>query len=62
MPDDTCRRHLAEAGLPADRVEGLMGVCTAARAGEFAAQDPTLTTLTDRAPTGLEGVLRDRLA
>ncbi|MGW1132494.1 hypothetical protein [Streptomyces griseoluteus] len=62
MPDDTFRRPLAEAGLPADRVEGLMGVFTAARAGEFAAQDPTLTTLTGRAPTGLEAVLRDRLA
>ncbi|WP_086695950.1 NmrA family NAD(P)-binding protein [Streptomyces recifensis] len=62
VPDDTFRRHLAEAGLPADRVEGLMGVFTAARAGEFAAQDPTLATLIGRAPIGLEAVLRDQLA
>ncbi|GHF00119.1 hypothetical protein E5082_09580 [Streptomyces griseoluteus] len=62
MPDDTFRRHLAEAGLLSDRVEGLMGVFTAARAGEFAAQDPTLTTVIGRAPIALEVLLRDQLA
>lgn len=62
VPDDTFRGHLAEAGLPADRVEGLLGVFTAARAGEFAAQDPTLATLTGHAPVELEAVLREQLA
>ncbi|MGW4223411.1 NmrA family NAD(P)-binding protein [Streptomyces bauhiniae] len=62
VPDDTFRGHLAEAGLPADRVEGLLGVFTAARAGEFAAQDPALTTLTGHAPIELEEVLREQLA
>ncbi|NEB94191.1 NAD(P)H-binding protein [Streptomyces bauhiniae] len=62
VPDDAFRRHLAEAGLPADRVEGLLGVFTAARAGEFAAQDPALTTLIGRAPVELEAVLREQLA
>ncbi|MFB7775506.1 NAD(P)H-binding protein [Streptomyces bauhiniae] len=62
VPDDAFRRHLAEAGLPADRVEGLLGVFTAARAGEFAAQDPALTTLIGRAPIELEAVLREQLA
>ncbi|MFJ8731373.1 NAD(P)H-binding protein [Streptomyces bauhiniae] len=61
LPDDAFRRHLAEAGVPADRVEGLMGVFTAARAGEFAAQDPALTTLIGRAPVELEAVLREQL-
>ncbi|RZU36313.1 uncharacterized protein YbjT (DUF2867 family) [Streptomyces sp. BK022] len=62
VPDDTFRRHLAGAGVPADRVEGLMGVFTAARAGEFAAQDPTLTALIGRAPVDPATVLRERLA
>ncbi|WP_030803860.1 NAD(P)H-binding protein [Streptomyces sp. NRRL F-2799] len=62
LPDDAFRRDLAKAGVPADRVEGLMGVFTAARAGEFAAQDPALTTLIGRAPVELEAVLRERLA
>lgn len=62
VPDDAFRRHLAEAGLPADRVEGLLGVFTAARAGEFAARDPALTTLIGRAPVELEAVLREQLA
>ncbi|MER8032233.1 NAD(P)H-binding protein [Streptomyces bauhiniae] len=62
VPDDAFRRHLAAAGLPADRVEGLLGVFTAARAGEFAAQDPALTTLLGRDPVGLEAVLREQLA
>ncbi|MFD4539654.1 NAD(P)H-binding protein [Streptomyces bauhiniae] len=62
VPDDAFRRHLAEAGLPADRVDGLLGVFTAARAGEFAAQDPALTTLIGRAPIELEAVLREQLA
>ncbi|TGN75704.1 NAD-dependent epimerase/dehydratase family protein [Streptomyces bauhiniae] len=62
VPDDAFRRHLAEAGLPAGRVEGLLGVFTAARAGEFAAQDPALTTLIGHAPVELEAVLREQLA
>ncbi|MET7676804.1 SDR family oxidoreductase [Streptomyces seoulensis] len=62
VPDDAFRRHLAEAGLAADRVEGLLGVFTAARAGEFAAQDPALATLIGRAPAGMEEVLREQLA
>ncbi|MEU6383948.1 SDR family oxidoreductase [Streptomyces bauhiniae] len=62
VPDDVFRRHLAEAGLPADRVDGLLGVFTAARAGEFAAQDPALGTLIGRDPAGMEEVLREQLA
>ncbi|MFF7384951.1 NAD(P)H-binding protein [Streptomyces griseoluteus] len=62
VPDDVFRRHLAEAGVPADRVEGLMGVFTAARAGEFAAQDPTLAALIGRAPVDLAASLREQLA
>ncbi|MEU4112045.1 NAD(P)H-binding protein [Streptomyces sp. NPDC027717] len=61
VPDDAFRGHLAEAGVPADRVEGLMGVFTAARAGEFSAQDPALTDLIGRAPVRMEAVLRDQL-
>ncbi|MFD8298622.1 NmrA family NAD(P)-binding protein [Streptomyces bauhiniae] len=62
VPDDAFGRHLVAAGLPADRVEGLLGVFTAARAGEFAAQDPALATLIGREPVGLEAVLREQLA
>ena len=61
VPDDAFRRHLTEAGVPADRVEGLMGVFTAARTGEFSAQDTALTTLIGRAPVRMEAVLRDQL-
>ncbi|BDH05441.1 NAD(P)H-binding protein [Streptomyces seoulensis] len=61
VPDDVFRGHLAGAGVPAGRVEGLMGVFTAARTGEFSAQDPALTTLIGRAPVRMEAVLRDQL-
>ncbi|MFI8348683.1 NAD(P)H-binding protein [Streptomyces sp. NPDC085596] len=61
VPDDAFCRHLTEAGVPADRVEGLMGIFTAARTGEFSAQDPTLSTLIGRAPVRMEAVLRDQL-
>ncbi|MEV0406203.1 NmrA family NAD(P)-binding protein [Actinoallomurus sp. NPDC050550] len=60
-PDDEFREHLIDRGVPAERANQLLGVFTAARAGEFAAVDPTLATLLGREPTALATVLREQL-
>lgn len=56
--DDGFREQLVGHGVAAEVAAQLLGVFTAARAGEFAAVDPTLATLLGREPTPLEAVLR----
>jgi NAD(P)H dehydrogenase (quinone) len=60
-PDDRFREHLIGGGVPAETANQLLGVFTAARAGEFAAVDPTLATLLGREPIALATVLREQL-
>ena len=47
-----------EAVAPAEQADMLIGMFRAARAGEFAAVDPTLEQLLGRRPTALREVLR----
>ncbi|WP_327350666.1 NmrA family NAD(P)-binding protein [Streptomyces sp. NBC_01304] len=61
LSDDRFREQMAGHGLPAEQVEGLLGVFTAARAGEFAAVDPTLAALIGREPATVGAVLREHL-
>lgn len=58
VSDEQMRAQLSGVGLPAQQVDGLLGIFAAARDGEFATVDPTLTTLIGRAPLTLEQQLR----
>ncbi|MFI6951489.1 NAD(P)H-binding protein [Streptomyces sp. NPDC050422] len=60
--DGRFRDQLLGNGVPADAADQLLGVFAAARAGEFAAVDPTLAGLIAREPTALSAVLRERLS
>ncbi|MFJ2261667.1 NmrA family NAD(P)-binding protein [Streptomyces sp. NPDC087844] len=60
-PDDRFRQQLIGHGVPAETADQLLGVFTAARAGEFATVDPTLATLLGREPIALSTVLREHL-
>ncbi|MEU3459356.1 NAD(P)H-binding protein [Streptomyces sp. NPDC006733] len=60
--DEQFREQLVGHGVPAEAAAQLLGVFTAARAGEFAAVDPTLATLLGREPTTLSTLLREQLA
>ncbi|MGW1051376.1 NmrA family NAD(P)-binding protein [Streptomyces sp. CG4] len=62
VPDDQFREQMVGRGVPAERADQLLGIFTAARAGEFTAVDPTLSTLIGRAPFTLQAVLRERLS
>ncbi|WP_326691409.1 MULTISPECIES: NAD(P)H-binding protein [unclassified Streptomyces] len=61
-PEDQFRKQLGERGVPDNAVEQLLGMFAAGRAGEFAAVDPTLSTLLGRAPLTLDAVLREQPA
>ncbi|GAA0987041.1 NAD(P)H-binding protein [Acrocarpospora macrocephala] len=60
-PDDQFRGQLIGRGVPAEAADQVLGIFAASRAGEFAAVDPTLTTLLGRRPTTLDTVLREQL-
>lgn len=60
--DDQFREQLTGHGVPAEAADQLLGVFTAGRAGEFAAVDPTLTTLLGREPITLGAVLHEQLS
>ncbi|MFJ8540781.1 NmrA family NAD(P)-binding protein [Streptomyces sp. NPDC093586] len=60
-PDDGFREQLVGHGVPAETAGRLLGIFAAARAGEFAAVDPTLATLIGREPVTLGEALRERL-
>ncbi|WP_406089133.1 NAD(P)H-binding protein [Streptomyces sp. NBC_01013] len=61
-PDARFRDQLTGRGVPAEAADHLLGVFAAARAGEFAAVDPTLAGLISREPTPLSEVLRAELS
>ena len=62
VSDDRYRESLVGHGAPAERADMLIGMFRAARAGEFAAVDPTLERLLGRRPTALREVLREVVA
>jgi uncharacterized protein YbjT (DUF2867 family) len=61
-PDDQFRRQLVSNSVAAESADQLLGIFAAARAGEFAAVDPTLATLLGREPLALSTVLREQLS
>lgn len=62
VPDDAFRDGMVGHGAPAEAADGLLGIFTAARAGEFATVDSaTLPGLIGRAPIGLEDALRTEI-
>jgi NAD(P)H dehydrogenase (quinone) len=62
VSDEEYRSLLAQGGAPAGAAAMLVGLFQAARAGEFAATDPTLARLIDRPPTPLAEVLAAAIA
>jgi uncharacterized protein YbjT (DUF2867 family) len=62
VSDDRYRESLVTHGAPPERADVLIGMFRAARAGEFAAVDPTLERLLGRRPTALREVLRKVVA
>ena len=62
VSDDEHRAALRGRGLPDSAADMLVGLFRASRNGEFAAVDPTLTTLLGRPPQTMQEVLRARLA
>ncbi|MGA5500173.1 NAD(P)H-binding protein [Streptomyces umbrinus] len=61
-PDDRFQQQLVGRGVPSEAAAQLLGIFAASRAGEFAAVDPTLTTLLGREPITLSTVLRKELS
>lgn len=59
VPERRFRDDLLGQGVPAAAADQLLGVFAAARAGEFAAVDPTLAGLIAREPTTLSAVLSE---
>lgn len=57
IPNDEQADRLAQRGVPAAAAEIMLGMYKAARAGEFAAVDPTLATLIGRSPLAVRDVL-----
>jgi uncharacterized protein YbjT (DUF2867 family) len=62
LGDDDYRSRLRQRGLPAIAVEMMFGYFLAARAGEFAETDSTLTDLLGRPPRTLASVLPELLS
>ena len=60
--DEEFRAGVIARGAPAKRVEIAMGFYAASRNDEFAATDPALARLLNRAPTSMHKFLRERLA
>ena len=61
LSDEAFRKRARSNGMPDGQVEFAMGYYRAARAGEFAATDPTLARLIDREPQTMRHVLKERL-
>lgn len=61
-PDDRFQQQLVGRGVPSEAAAQLLGIFAASRAGEFAAVDPTLSTLLGREPITLSTVLRKELS
>ncbi|MFJ6853123.1 NAD(P)H-binding protein [Streptomyces sp. NPDC091271] len=61
-PDGQFLEQAVGRGVPAETAEQLLGIFTAARAGEFATVDPTLATLIGREPVTAGAVLREQLS
>lgn len=57
ISDEQQAAMMTDRGVPAGAVAITLGLYRAARAGEFAAVDPTLATLLGRTPTPLRNVL-----
>ncbi|MEU9061893.1 hypothetical protein AB0D13_24295 [Streptomyces sp. NPDC048430] len=51
-----------DRGVAAETADQLLGILTAARAGEFATVDPTPAALIGREPVTAGAVLRERLS
>ncbi|WLQ53021.1 NAD(P)H-binding protein [Streptomyces poriferorum] len=60
--DELFRDQLLGNGVPAEAAGRLLGIFEAARAGEFAAVDPTLAGLIGREPTALSAVIGEHLS
>ena len=60
ITDDEQSSKMAARGIPANAIAVTLGLYRAARAGEFAAVDPTLATLIGRHPTTVREVLTIR--
>lgn len=60
VSDEDQAAAMADRGVPPGAVAMTLGLYRAARAGEFAAVDPTLAALLGRAPTALREVLAGR--
>lgn len=60
VPDDAFREQLVGHGVPAAAAGSLLGIFAAARAGDFAAVDPTLRELIGREPISFAAVLREQ--
>ncbi|MFJ8857526.1 NAD(P)H-binding protein [Streptomyces sp. NPDC102451] len=61
-PDGQFLEQMVGGGAPRETAEQLLGIFTAARAGEFATVDPTLAKLIGREPVALRAVLREQLS
>ncbi|MEV0785537.1 NAD(P)H-binding protein [Streptomyces sp. NPDC050423] len=61
-PDTEFREQLTGQGAPAGTADQLLGIFAAARAGEFAAVDPTLAALIGREPLSMSTVLHEQLS
>jgi NAD(P)H dehydrogenase (quinone) len=62
VPDEEWKAGLVSRGVPEQRVDFLLGIFAASRAGEFATTDPTLESLLGHRPESFRDVLSSRLA
>jgi NAD(P)H dehydrogenase (quinone) len=62
VSDEKFRAGLVSHGLPAGRVDMIMGLYAASRNGEFSAVDPTLEQTLGRAPISMRDFLTQHLA
>ncbi|MHC5536820.1 SDR family oxidoreductase [Singulisphaera rosea] len=62
IADDEFRDSLVKSGMPTPLIELQMGLFRAARAGEFATVDPTLSTLLNRPPQRVEDLVKERMS
>ena len=62
VPDDACRAQAIANGAPAPVADMMLSIFAAARNGEFAAVDPTLSELTGREPATFRVLLEEAWA
>lgn len=62
VPDDEYRSGLVAHGVPGPAADLLVGLFAAARRGDFASADPTLSRLLDRTPVSLQEFLGGALS